>query len=262
MDLKSFKLPIAKLAPRETFQTRQCDVLSYRIYPALSENLVILYHGVGSDSRYLCVLASALAASGKATVVTPDFRCHGASYKLSDNISPSQLEIDLEELIIHIKSKRAVSRIILAGHSLGGGFVLKVATSEIRSQFSNFLALAPYLPPSFQSFREDLGGWVSFENGSMTVLLPKEYQTGFEKLQYSAQYLKAAEPGLDIIEALQALKPPLKILTGAQDEVAAPVKHEQLFLTAGIDFNLLPGLDHLGIVSKPEQVLSHFDMFL
>lgn len=257
LDLRSFKIPLGKLASQETFRTRQGVVLSYRIYPAWSDNLIILFHGVGSDSRYMCVLASALAAAGVGTVVTPDFRGHGASLGASDDIRPSQLEIDLEELIIHIKMNRAVGRVTLMGHSLGGGFVLRMAVSETRNHHAGFVALAPYLPPQLGAFQEGFGGWISPDDkGGFSVNMPPVFQTGQEKLAYSQAYLAAATPSADILRLLQERQPPLRVLIGEADEVAIAERQRELFQAAHVDVRVLSGLNHLTIVSKPDEYLS------
>lgn len=257
LDLRSFKIPLGKLAPQETFRTRQGDILSYRLYPAWSDTLIVLYHGVGSDSRYMCVLASALADAGMGTVVTPDFRCHGASLVLSDQIHPHQLEVDLEELLIHVKMNHAANRVILMGHSLGGGFVLRMSVSETRQHYTRFVALAPYLPPSLGAFQKDLGGWiVPNGDGGFTVNMPQVFRSGQEKLSYSSAFLAAASPPENILQLLQEARPPLKVLTGVEDEVVFPHRQEELLGMVGVDVCLLPELNHLTIVSKPDEILS------
>ncbi|ASD64179.1 alpha/beta hydrolase [Bdellovibrio bacteriovorus] len=261
LDLKSFKIPLGKLSPLETFRTRQGDVLSYRIYPAWSDNLIVLYHGVGSDSRYMCVLATAMAQAGLGTVVTPDLRGHGASLKAADPHSQHQFEIDLEELIIHIKMTRAVSRVILAGHSLGGGFVLRVAVSDIRRQFAQFLAISPYLPPGLHVFHDDFGGWISPDgNGGFKVNLPVEFVSGQEKLTYSAAYLAAVTPSDKIMADIQKLHPPVHVVVGEQDELIIPQRQEQLFTEAGANIRVVQGLNHLTIVSKPDVWLQQISL--
>lgn len=259
LDLRSFKIPLGKIAPQESFRTRQGDVLSYRLYPAWSEDLVVLYHGVGGDSRYMCVLASALATAGIATVVTPDFRCHGISASLSDLISPSQLEIDLEELLIHIKMQRAVSRVTLAGHSMGGGFVLRVATSDLRSQFNKFVALAPRLPASLQAFYPNYGGWITpDDHGGFSVNMAEMFRRGDEKLHYSAEYLAAVSAPENVLDLLTAYKSPLTVITGGEDEVDVPARHQEIFSALGVPVFIMPGLTHLTLVSKPDAYLSRF----
>ncbi len=258
LDLRSFKIPLGKLALQESFRTRQGDSLSYRFYPAWSEDLIVLYHGVGSDSRYMCVLASLLASSGMGMVVTPDFRCHGVSRALTDSISSSQLEIDLEELLIHIKMQKAVSRVTLAGHSLGGGFALRVAVSDLRNQFAKFVALAPYLPPSFEAFQEGYGGWIVPDEDGFHVQMPEIFRTGQEKLHYSSQYLQAVTPPEDVIERLRRLKPPVKVFTGALDEVVNASRHLELFNSIGVAVEIVEKRNHLTLVSNPDSFIAHF----
>lgn len=259
LDLRSFKIPLGKLSPMETFKTRQGTSLSYRLYSAWSDNLVILYHGVGGDSRYMCVLASALAAAGIATVVTPDFRGHGGSLGLSDQISPNQLEVDLEELLIHIKMQRSVSRILLAGHSLGGGFTLRVAVSDLRNQFYRFVALAPHLPVSLAAFHDGFGGWITPQDEGFHVNMPEIFISGQEKLTYSAEYLRAATAPENILDLLQKFQPPVQVITGAEDEVARASRHQELFSARGIPVEIIPGLNHLSLVAKPDRYLSFFE---
>ena len=257
LDLRSFKIPLGKLAPRETFKTRLGDVLSYRFYPAWSPDLVVLYHGVGGDSRYMCVLASAIAVSGAASVVTPDFRCHGASLNSSDLIVENQLEVDLEELIVHLKMNRAISRVSLGGHSLGGGFALRIAVSEIRQRFASFFALAPYMPPRLETFRSDFGGWVEPLPEGFRVKMPEVFRSGQEKLEYSGSYLKAVTSPDDIIERLKSIKPSVQVITGAQDEVVLPEKQKEIFSEAGIGVHIISDLTHISIVSQPQTYLNY-----
>lgn len=260
LNLRDFKIPLNKLASVSTFRTRQGDRLSYRIYPALSETMIILYHGVGGDSRYMCVLASALAAAGVGTVVTPDFRGHGESLNLTADMPINQLEIDLEELLIHLKMQRSFSKVILGGHSLGGGFALRVAVSALASQFLEFVALAPYLPPSFGLFYEGLAGWIQPDVGDagFTVMMPPEYITGQEKLHYSENYLAAVTPAENLLKALAVKTPLVTLVVGAEDELVQPRRYEELLGPVGIPVNVLPELNHLTLVSKPESYLSLF----
>lgn len=259
LDLKSFKIPLGRVAPLTTFKTRQGDTLSYRLYPAWSEDLVILYHGVGSDSRYMCMLASALAEAKIATVVTPDFRCHGGSRELSDEISGNQLEIDLEELIIHLKSQRSVTRITLAGHSMGGGFALRIAVSDIRQQFAKFVAIAPYLPPDFKVHVPGYAGWITFKgDGGFQVNMAELFRSGQEKLQYSARFVQAVTPPHDLLSRLEKLKPVVHLVSGEKDEVNQALRYSEIFAPVSVPVDIIPGLNHLTIVARPASYLAAF----
>ncbi|WP_413587154.1 alpha/beta hydrolase [Bdellovibrio sp. HCB274] len=260
-DLRDFKIPVDRLAPQEVFRTRQKDLLSYRFYAARSENLVILCHGIGGDSRYLCSLASAIALAGFAQVVTPDFRCHGASLSASDNIASNQLEVDLEELIIHMKMKMPVKKMTLAGHSLGGGFTLRIAVSDVGQQFTNFVAIAPYLPESFHALTADLGGWISFnsQDEGIKVNYPEAFKTGEEKLSYSADFIRAAVVPEDLLIRLREGNASLSLITGDRDEVVLGARHLEVFEGLAHPLVLAAGLNHLTIVSKPTTARSLFE---
>lgn len=260
MDLRSFKIPLGKLAPLEKFRTRQGDTLTYRFYPAWCEDLVVLYHGAGSDSRYMCVLADAISKAGIANVVTPDMRGHGGSIQINaDKISSSQLEIDMEELLIHIKMQRSISRMILAGHSMGGGFTMRIATSDLGKQFAKFVALAPHLPEKWHADKPDYGGWITLgADGSFNVNFPEALRTGGERLYYSPEYLEAVHAPDDVIEKIAAQKPNLIVVTGGKDEVVFADKQQKIFADIGIKFILLEKLNHLTIVSKVDDYLSVF----
>ncbi|QDK45033.1 lysophospholipase [Bdellovibrio sp. ZAP7] len=260
-DLRDFKIPVDRLAPQESFRTRQKDVLSYRFYPTRSEKLVILYHGVGGDSRYLCALASAIAKAGIAQVVTPDFRCHGASLGASDIIPANQLEIDLEELIIHLKMKFSIKKMILSGHSLGGGFTLRVAASDVGRQFSKFVALAPYLPQSFHALTPDLGGWIFMDKDGegINVNYPEIFKSGEEKTHYSSEFVRAAIVPEDLLFRLHKENVSLSVATGDRDEVVIGARHVEIFEGIASGVVLEKGLNHLTIVSKPSVVLSLYE---
>lgn len=193
LGLSQFKIPIGKIAPLIEWKDRQGQVFSYRHYPAWSENLIILFHGVGSDSRYLAVLASMIAEKGLAQVVTPDLRGHGSSFGVSDKIKANQLEVDLEELWVHLKQQHSLQQIVLAGHSMGGAFALRCASKRVIPGLRGVWAIVPHLPEKLHLHQEDWGRWIEVKDGQIQVQLPKAFQTGREKLSYSAEYLEAVK---------------------------------------------------------------------
>lgn len=261
LDLREFKIPLGLLAPLEVYTNRRGETLSYRFYPALSENLIVLYHGIGADSRYMCVLASALVRKGIANVVTPDFRCHGESRGLSDEICENQLEIDLDELLIHLKMKKSLQRIFLSGHSMGGGFTLKVAACKpFACQFSGFVALAPYLPPEFQVEQPDYGGWIYFdrEAGRVNVNMPSLFRTGEEKLSYSEKYHQAVAVPSDFLRRLPE-NVPLSLVCGEEDQVLRAARYPHIFAGTGVRIVLCPQLNHLTLMARPESYLSQYE---
>ena len=191
LGLGQFKIPIDKIAPLQRWKDRAGFEMSYRFYPAWSENLVILFHGIGADSVYLAVLASTIASAGVASVVTPDLRCHGVSLGASDVLSKQQLELDLEELYIHLRQQRDFQNVLLAGHSMGGAFACRAAESRALSGLVGAWGIVPFLPPELGWMQEDRGGWIAEEGQAYRVLMPSRFQTGREKLLYSKEYIQA-----------------------------------------------------------------------
>lgn len=260
LGLKSFKIPVGRLAPLSYFTTRAGDKLSYRLYPAMSEKMIILYHGVGSDSRYMTIMANTLAQAGLGNVVTPDFRCHGISISASDKFKESQLEEDLEELLIHLKTQHSIKEIILAGHSMGGGFALRIAVSDLRNHFSKFVALVPYLPPAFQANHLDYGGFISISaaDQSIHVHLPELFVTGHEKLVYSWDFFRAVAPKDSFLNDLEPLPVDLQVACGERDEIFDSQRYQQIFADTKVKYQTLPNLNHLTIVTKATPLLSFF----
>ena len=251
MDLSEFKIPLNRLSSQLTFKTRAGETLSYRLYPQKSTQLLVLFHGAGGNSRYMCVLAHELSKKLNCTVVTPDLRGHGASLGQDKNLAPGQIEQDFEELLIHLRLQLPIQNILLAGHSLGGGFVIRLALSALASQFQSFTALAPRIPARYGAYRNDFGGWIQPAGDGFKVNMDPKFQTGQEKLEYTGDYLRAVRPPENLFELLQKQKLPLKVFLGAEDQVTDANRQNELFSAAGVETHIIEGLNHLTIVSKP-----------
>ena len=128
LDFKTLPLGEIGVSPLNSFKSRNGTSLGYRNFPSkIKTNLVlILIHGSASHSSYSQSLASKIAKNGKANVYTPDLRGHGFSPERRGDIDYiSQLEDDLHDFISFIKKSKPNSKIVLGGHSSGGGFALR-----------------------------------------------------------------------------------------------------------------------------------------
>jgi len=106
--------------------------------------VAIVFHGSAGDSRNLTVLGQALAAAGVPTF-TPDARGQGLSGRRGDIDYIGQLDDDLADFVSVVRRAYPKARLVLAGHSSGGGFVLRVAGEPLGRQFSHFVLISPYL---------------------------------------------------------------------------------------------------------------------
>jgi alpha-beta hydrolase superfamily lysophospholipase len=134
--------------------------LFYREYAPQGDNKkgsAVLVHGSSASSNSLHPMATALAAAG-VQVYALDVRGHGASGHKGHIDFIGQLESDLQMFVQAIKPP---SPSTLIGFSSGGGFVLRMAASEMQSSFDSYLLLSPFLTHRAPNYRPDSGGWVS-----------------------------------------------------------------------------------------------------
>lgn len=119
--------------------------LFYRHLHGNSNITVVLVHGSCSEGRYLMPLARKLNSTLNVDIVIPDLRGHGRSAlgNLGDIDYLGQFDHDLSYLYEHLIAANPGTKIILEGHSSGGGLAVKFAGNN--DKFEGFLLLALYL---------------------------------------------------------------------------------------------------------------------
>ena len=259
------------LPPRQPYRARDGARLHYRHYEADSPVRLILIHGSATDSVYLQRFANAVAGADAAQVVTPDLRGHGPSPGRRGDIAYiDQLEDDLADLVGHLRSQGA-GRVIVGGHSSGGGLALRFAAGAHGDLASGCLLLAPYLGHDAPTARPSGNGWarpnlwrivpiamanalgIRWFNG-VDVLhfdLPARYRTGRETLAYSYRLMTGFGPA-DYRSAFAALDAPALLLAGAEDEAFRSERYVPAITphNAAVDVELLDGVSHLGLVMR------------
>jgi alpha-beta hydrolase superfamily lysophospholipase len=151
------------MPPLSRFSARDGTELAYRHYPArgpASGKVAILVHGSSGSSAAVHALADALAVHGVETFA-PDIRGHGGSGTRGDVAYLGQLEDDMADLVALVRKASPGEPITLLGHSAGGGFALRLASSPIADQFARTIMLSPYLGYDAPTNRPQSGGWAS-----------------------------------------------------------------------------------------------------
>ncbi len=110
---------VAATGPRRRRATIHGAGLAYEDYPGVGVPLVLL-HGVGSSARNWHDAAAALAAAGR-SVVSIDLPGHGDSDGSGGDFSLGALASAVRDLLDHL----GLDRVVLVGHSLGGGVALQ-----------------------------------------------------------------------------------------------------------------------------------------
>jgi non-heme chloroperoxidase len=262
-----------KIPPLRKYQARDGEALEYRLYPANTNKVLILLHGSGWHSRYLFSLASYIASQDLATVYTPDLRGHGRRPKKRGDIDYiGQLEDDLWDLINLIRRDNSGAKIIIGGHSSGGGLAVRFAGSQYGKRADAYLLLAPFLKYNAPTTRPDSGGWAMPYTGRIIGLsmlnnigitwfnrlpviefnMPKAYRDGTETLVYSYRLNTAYAPK-DYEKDLRAITQPLLVVAGAADgSFFAEQYQPTISKYTQASVKILPGVNHMGVVVGKE----------
>lgn len=259
----------------ERFSARDGTQLAYRHYPPQGPaggKVAILVHGSSGSSAAVHALAVALAAHGVDTYA-PDIRGHGGSGTRGDIAYLGQLDDDMADFVALIR-KTSSDPITLLGHSAGGGFALRIASSPIRDQFVRTILLAPYLGYDAPTNRPQSGGWASADiprflglaalrklgidccellptlafavpANSASILVPT----------YSYRLMRSfATRGY--LSDLAGVTKPLTLITGADDELMLAGKYADAVhaVLPSAEVKLIDGVNHMGLVSVSKAV--------
>ena len=259
------------LPPLKNYKGADGSALYYREYaPAAKEprGSAVLIHGSSGSSESLHPMATVLAAAG-VQVYALDVRGHGDSVPKGHIAFIGQLESDLQ---LFVKAVQPPSPSTLIGFSSGGGFVLRVAASEMQSAFDSYLLLAPFLGHTAPNYRPDSGGWVSVGVPRIVALnvlnavglrswndLPvvrfalteeaKSFLTPEYDFNLNTNFAASQDYRQDLLNA----KGKVAILAGDADEAFQTQELQRIVQSAGKDWpvQLLPGIQHIPLTLEP-----------
>jgi pimeloyl-ACP methyl ester carboxylesterase len=138
---------------RQKFLMRDGKYLSAQKFPADSSLIIIMLHGVLSSSLEMNSISGSLSKTLNAEVYALDIRGHGESDgKPGDVDYINQYEDDLADVIKNIRKENPRAKIILAGHSMGGGIELRYAENKNYPYVDGYLLFAPLLGQNTPTF--------------------------------------------------------------------------------------------------------------
>jgi pimeloyl-ACP methyl ester carboxylesterase len=259
------------------FQARDGTWLAYRLYPAANgarDRVAILAHGSSASSIEMHVVAAALAHAG-VTAVAVDIRGHGASGTRGDIAYRGELDDYLADLMGDLRKTYPAARFSLIGHSSGGGFALRIAGSPLGDSFDRFVLLAPYLGYTAPTNRpaEGPGLWALPDTPRIvaTAILERigiDWPQSLPAIafanvpeakmnvtsQYSFRLLQDYTAPLDWKGAFLHAKGRIAIVAGANDQLMDAEAYRGALPPLGASVTILPGVDHIGIVYRPEAI--------
>ena len=270
-------IDLSTLPPLERFQARDGTSLGYRHYVSAGTPAgrgAVVVHGSSAHSATSIHMLNRELAGHGVEAWSIDIRGHGASGTHGDIAYVGQLEDDLADFVAAVRQTAPSLPLTLIGHSSGGGFALRVASSPIRVLFARTVLLAPYLGYDAPSSRVDAGGWASPDIPRIVGLqilrrfgidccaslptvafaVPPHYEkilTG----TYSDRLMRNFATR-SYKEDFAAVTGPMIIIAGADDELMIADKYAEIAraLAPSVDVKLIEGINHMALVAAPAAV--------
>ncbi len=266
---KNTPIPLQSLPMRDGYMLPFRDLSGPEGAP-----LLVMVHGSGWHGMQFEGLAAALAPH--ADILIPDLRGHGTSPTRRGDVDYfGQLEDDLADLIT--ARAKAGQKVILLGHSSGGGLVVRFAGGAHRALISGAVLLAPFLHHSAPTTRKNSGGWAQINlpriiglsilnrlgitalNGLKIVrfAMPDAVMNGplgnTATIAYSYRMNTSFAPRDDYMADLSAL-PPYLLVVGSDDESFVAAEYAPLLNSAGAtgQVQILQGINHLDVVQNAQ----------
>ncbi|WP_299416388.1 alpha/beta fold hydrolase [uncultured Sulfitobacter sp.] len=261
-------------APLQSVPMRDGYALQVRTYGGADDvPLLVLVHGSGWHGLQFDNLGKAL--QGKADIIVPDLRGHGtAPGRRGDVDYIGQLEDDLADLITAVA--KPDQKVVMAGHSSGGGLVVRFAGGQHAEMIDGAVLLAPFLKHNAPTTRQDSGGWTqvlmrriiglsilnTFRITALNHLpiiqlnMPKVVLEGplghTATTSYSYRLNESYAPRSAYLDDIAAL-PPFVLLAGKTDEAfyAEQYAPTMAAVTDKGRYELMTGATHLDIVDDP-----------
>ncbi len=258
------------------FTMRDGVDLASRYFPADSQRIVLMVHGVTGSSQFLNEPAGQIREATNASVYAFDLRGHGNSGGKRGGIDyVGQYEDDLADAIAAIRQANPDHELIVVGYSMGGAIALRHAAQN-NETVDGYVLVSPNLGPEAPTARTDapadvdpaaepflalhipriigiafLGGVGDFVFGGMPTMffnLPEPYAN-----TYSYRAMMNSTP--DYQAGFEAIDQPLLVVVGSEDEtMQADVFPTLVGEHSDGVVHIIDGANHDGILYSEETI--------
>ena len=276
------RMNLSVLPPITRYKARDGAALSYRLYEGGDAQVAVLIHGSAGSSIDMHSMAEALSRRG-VTVYVPDLRGHGANYPHGDVAYPGQLDDDMADFMMAFRPRYKNAQWTLVGFSSGGGFALRIAGSDLGSEFDRFVFVSPYLRYNAPTVRPASAGdkaspehniWYSVSikrivglsilnsfgihhfDGLPVLAFPVPTDIEATTATYSFRMEENFQPRSTYKADIESIKKPAQVIVGGQDELFLPEKFAEVFdkVRGDIPVTIVPGMGHSDMITKPEPI--------
>lgn len=151
-------MDVRQMPSQQFFTASDGGQIAYRTYPGNDALHIVLIHGSACFGDQFHVLARHLSGEGTASVHTLDMRGHGQSTSQVDTYA--RYTRDVVEFTHKLHTQNPSRKIVVGGHSAGGGLVINIARGQDVAGVAGWLLLAPFVAVDDKSVRPYFGGWV------------------------------------------------------------------------------------------------------
>jgi pimeloyl-ACP methyl ester carboxylesterase len=162
----------------------------------------------------------------------------------------------------------------LLGHSAGGGFALRLASSPIQNLFARTVLLAPYLGYDAPTNRPNSGDWASPDIPRILALAALR-RIGIDWCDGLPVLAFAVPPNMESVLVstysdrlmhnfatrgykldFSSTTRPVSLIAGADDELMLPAKYADAVhaVAPKVDVKLIEGVNHMSLLSDPKAV--------
>lgn len=135
------------------FQMRDGAKIYAKVFGDQNNTNILMLHGVATNSQGLEKFAYQMARENKVRITIFDLRGHGKSDgEMWQTAYIGQYEDDIADIIKQIKSQNN-GPLIIAGHSMGGGIVLRYALAQNAPNVDGYLLASPLLGGDSESMK-------------------------------------------------------------------------------------------------------------
>ncbi len=259
-------------------------IFAYR-FPNRSENTIVLIHGVKSNAYKYNKTAGLLQEATQAEVYAIDLRGHGQSEgSIGDVDYINQYVDDLADIVSIVRKEKPNGKIIIAGHSMGGGIALRFALEKKYQQPDGFLLFAPLIGHNSPAFPQGqaiknkseeplmkihieriigltmLNEIGNHEYDSLPVLFFNLPET-VPLRKYSFRANKSMTPD-DYVAGLKAVDKPMLVLMGSEDEAFSPTATKEAILkNSNGEFQIIDKTSHNGVRHNAQSFIFIRDWF-
>jgi len=262
------------------FAARDGAAIFGRVFDAPSHTTILLVHGVASDGAALIRPASLLRDATGARVIAIDLRGHGKSSGPPWDLDHiGEYDDDLADITGTLRRDDPNAKIVLGGHSMGGGIVLRYALKVDAPTIDGYLLFAPLLGTgaptmrtrgsagnaadgaNFTHFRTPrLFGVLMLNLVGIQILnhLPILYFNQPPKNPaYGFNALSSMQPNApkDYRAAFAAVKAPLLLVAGSKDEAFIASAYPAVIKQYGHgSATIIDGATHNSVLSDPRAI--------